>query len=265
MNHIARDFKSGDGRVFSLHSWELRHGGYRKNILYWGNGLWPVSRDTRLVGFLIERGFRVLALDLAFGSASPPSVDLRSFRRIAGELVTEVSGAGLPVYIIASAFSASALVPILGSFPKIEAVALIAPVFHFPPAALKASFPCFIAASLHVDAAFLSGEPELLRGLVDTPKQYRFKKRDIRNLASERLLSTVSGLGDRTAVFAGEEDPLVGRDELQSLKDAGLRLYTYPRVRREIGRDRYADNFYADLGSFLGEMESRPSAAKRKV
>ncbi len=265
MNHIARDFSSGDGRAYRLHVWELRQGGYRKNAVYWGNGLWPVMRDKRLVSFLIERGFKVSALELAFGSAIPPYVGLRSFRRAAVALLTEVSAAGLPVYMIASSFSASALLSVLQDLSRVEAAALIAPVFRFPPPGLRSTFPCFSAASLRLDAGSLSGEPALLEGLADPPRQCRFRKRDMRILSSEQLVARASGLAARAAVFAGEDDPLIDKDDLRSLKEAGLRLYSYPRVKREPGRDRYADNFYADLGSFLDEMESRSSAARKKL
>jgi len=260
MNHIARDFASRDGRSYRCHSWELRQGGYRRIALYWGNGLWPAVEETKLIGFLVEKGFKVLALDLAFGQAEGPTIGLRAFREAAASLAAEASDSGLPVYLIASSFSASALLPAVKEFGPIVSTALIAPVLLFPPAGLRSTFPCFAAATLRVDALTLSGEPALLDGLMDRPRHQRFRKRDLRALASESPLARASELGGRAAVFAGEEDPLLGDGELRELEKAGVRVYSYPRVRREPARDRYSDNFYADLGSFLDEMEStRPS------
>jgi hypothetical protein len=264
MNHIARDFSSRDGRSYRCHSWELRQGGYRRIALFWGNGLWPVSDETRLVGFLVQKGFKVNALDSAFGSSDRGAIGLKAFREAAATLVARASDAGLPVYFLASSFSASALVPSIKSLGPIAATALIAPVLHFPPPGLRSAFPFCSAAILRIEAETLSGEPALLDGHMDQPRHYRFRKRDLRALAAESPLARTAELAGRIAVFAGEEDHLLGEGELRELERNGVRIYSYPRVRREVGRDRYADNFYADLGSYLDEIESRgPSERKR--
>ncbi len=264
MNHVSRDFSAGDGRKYRLHSWELRQGGFRRIALYWGNGLWSPDRETRLLGFLIGKGFKVAALESAFGSAIPPFVGLKAFRRASASLVEEMAGSRLPLYVIASSFSASALLPVMDRLGPIAAAALIAPVLRFPPPALRAGFPCFMPALLRVDADSLSGETALLDGLMDQAKHCRFRRGDLRVLASENPLSRAASLTGRAAVFAGEEDPLLGPDELGELRKAGLEVRSYPRSRREIGRDRYADNFYADLESFLDAMETKP-AGRRKA
>ena len=59
-----------------------------------------------------------------------------------------------------------------------------------------------------------------------------------------------------TAAFAGEDDPFLSQEGIKALSKAGLKVYSYPRVKHEPGHDRYADNFYADLGSFLDEVEA---------
>ncbi len=262
MNHVSRDFSPGDGRKYRMHHWELRQGGYRRIALYWGNGLWPPERETRLLGFLIGKGFKVAALDLAFGSAIPPFAGLKAFRRASAAFVEEMAASGLPLYAIASSFSASALLPVLDRLGRIEAAALIAPVLRFPNPAIRAGLPCFGHAGLRVDEGMLSGEPALLDGLMDQARQHRFKRRDLRVLASEDPLARAAALAGRAAVFAGEDDPLVGHEELVELEGGGVKAYSYPRSRRELGRDRYADNFFADLGSFLDEAEVR-SADRR--
>ena len=55
--------------------------------------------------------------------------------------------------------------------------------------------------------------------------------------------------GGRLTTF--ELDP--GR---AALSRSGAKLFAYPRVRHEPGRDRYTDNYFADIGSFLDEVES---------
>jgi hypothetical protein len=264
MNHIARDFASRDGRSYRLHSWELRQGGYRRIALLWGNGLWPAADETRLLGFLVERGFKATALDLAYGSDDPPRVGLRAFRQAAASLAAAVSGEGLPVYLIASSFSASALIGAMKELGPLAAAALIAPVLSFPPAGLRSPLPFFGSATLRVDAQALSGESALLDGHMDRPRRYRFRKADLRSLAAEPLATGAAQLAGRAAVFAGEDDPLLGRGDLDELRMAGVRVYSYPRVRREVARDRYSDNYYADLGSFLDETETKGSIGRRR-
>jgi hypothetical protein len=259
MNHIARDFASRDGRSYKMHSWELRQGGYRRVALLWGNGLWPVAEETRLIGFLVQKGFKAVALDLAFGSPDQSGVGLRAFRAAAASLSASVAGEGLPIYLVASAFSATALLGAAKEIGPVAAAALLSPVFALPPPGLRSSFPFFGTAALRIDAQALSGEPALLDGHMDRPRQYRFRKRDLRELAAEPAVSRAAELAGRAAVFAGEEDPWLGRDELRELEKGGVKVYAYPRVRREVSRDRYADNFYADLGAFLDETGTKSS------
>ena len=80
MNHISKLFASSDGLVCKGHSWEQREGGYRRIAFLLGNGLWPAADDPRMIHFLLNRGFRVLALDITFGSPGTPRVGLRAFR-----------------------------------------------------------------------------------------------------------------------------------------------------------------------------------------
>jgi hypothetical protein len=247
-----------------MHSWELRQGGYRRIALVWGNGLWPAAEETRLLEFLLQKGFKAIALDLAYGSSEQPRAGLRAFRAAAASLAAAASDGGLPVYLIASSFSASALLPAMGELGAVAATALIAPVLVFPPSGLRSPFPLFGTATLRVDAQTLSGEDSLLDGHMDQARHYRFKKRDLRALAAESPLARASELAGSAAVFAGEEDPLIGEGELRELKKAGVKVYSYPRVRREVARDRYADNFYADFGSFLDEMESKGAIKRGK-
>jgi alpha-beta hydrolase superfamily lysophospholipase len=263
MNHIARDFASRDGRSYKMHSWELRQGGYRRIALLWGNGLWPVSEETRLIGFLVQKGFKVVALDLAYGCSEQLAVGLRAFRAAAATLSASVAAEGLPVYLVASSFSATALVGAAKEIAPVVAAALLSPVLALPPPGLRSSFPFFGSAALRVEAGTLSGEPALLDGHMDRPRQYRFRKRDLRALSAESPVSRASALAGRAAAFAGEEDPWLGRDELGGLEKLGVKVYTYPRVRREIARDRYADNFYADFGAFLDETGAKTSLAGR--
>jgi len=264
MNHVSRDFSAGDGRKYRLHSWELKEIKEPRIALYWGNGLWSPDRETRLLDFLIGKGFKVVALDLAFGSANPPFASLKAFRKAAAALVEEMAASRLPLYVIASSFSASALLGFMDRLGPIAAAALIAPVLRFPPPGLSSGFPCFLPAFLRVDARMLSGEIALLDGLMDQERRCRFGKGDLRALASENPLSRAAFLSGRAAVFAGEDDPLLGTEELGELEKAGLEVRSYPRSRREIGRDRYADNFYADMGSFFERMETI-EARKRKA
>lgn len=262
MNHIASDFASRDGRSYRKHSWELRQGGYRRIALLWGNGLWPVADETRLLGFLLQRGFKAIALDLAYGAEGQPRTGLRAFRQAAASLAASASAEGLPVYLLASSFSASALLGALKELGPIAAAALIAPVLEFPPPGLRSSFPFFWTAALRVDAQALSGEPALLDGHMDQARRYLFRRRDLRALAAESPLARAAELAGKAAVFAGEEDSLLGAEALSGLGKSGVRTYTYPRVKREPARDRYADNFFADLGTFLDESEVRLSSAR---
>lgn len=258
MNHISRDFSPGDGRTYRLHSWELRQGGFRRIAVYWGNGLWPPIRETRLINFLVNKAFKVLALDLAFGSAIPPFVKLKDFRKASVALMEEAAVFGLPVYIFASSFSASALIPVMDRIGPITAAALIAPVLCFPPPGIRSGFPCFLSAMLRMDAESISGEIILLDGLMDQIRYHRFRRSDLRALAAENPLLCAVSLSNRVAIFAGEDDPLVRTEDLYKLKGAALRVYTYARSRREVGRDKYSGNFYADMGSFLDAMETMP-------
>jgi predicted alpha/beta hydrolase len=256
MNHIAKSFVLSDGTSYKSHSWELREDGYRRTALIVGNGLWPVSKEKRLISFLIDRGFRVLSLDLAFGSPTSPRTSLRAFRTAILAFAKEARPTGLPLYLIASSFSGGALLPVAKEIQGLAALALVAPVVEYPPLKLKKP-PFFLStAQLALAPEAQSGMPELLKGLTDGPSVLRFHKRDLRSVALEIASALEEPLGMPAAAFSGEDDPYLSPAGRKSLSSAGVRVYGYPRVRHEPAHDRYADNFFADLGSFLDEVEA---------
>jgi alpha-beta hydrolase superfamily lysophospholipase len=261
MNHISKRFASSDGRSYKGHSWELREGGYRRIALFLGNGLRPVAEETRTVDFLLDRGFRVLSLDLAFGSPEHPRVGLPAYRDAVSAFARSIAEPGLPLYLLASSFSAGAVLPAAASMPGLVAVALLAPVVDYPPPRLKKSFFLWPVAELPIRPEDLCGESELARGLVAERAAMKFRKRDLRAAAAGIAAALAEGFAVPVAAFSGEDDPFITKEGRAALTAAGAKLYGYPRVRHEPGRDRYADNFYADLGSFLDEVES---AGKRK-
>jgi hypothetical protein len=254
MNHIAKNFETKEGRVYKSHSWELREGGYRRAALIVGHGLWPVSEELKLIGFLLDRGFLVISLEVAYGSSQRPR--LSTFREAVAAFAEEAAPVGLPLYILASSFSASALLPVAEKLPEATALALISPIVDFPPPGLKVPLFFWPSAELPVETSELSGAPEGLTGLLEGKSGFRFRRRDLKDLAAELMRILEAPLGLPTAAFAGEDDHLLPESGRRILSEAGIRVYSYPRVKREPGHDRYVDNFYADLGSFLDEVEA---------
>jgi len=257
MNHIAKSFISSDGRVYRSHSWESREGGYRRTAILVGNGAWPVETEKKLVGFLIDRGFRVLSLELAFGAPQLPRARLGSFRLAIADFVKEATPIGLPVYVLASSFSGSALAPTAETLQGIAALALISPVVEFPPPKLKSPLFFLPSTQLEVQREDQSGLPELLDGFQASTVTLRFSKRDLKEAAADLKRVLDDKVAIPAAAFAGEDDPWLSQAGRLGLSAAGVKVYSYPRVRREPGHDRYADNFYADLGSFLDEVEAK--------
>jgi hypothetical protein len=256
MNHIAKDFKSSDGRVYRSHSWEQREGGYRRAALVVGNGIWNADKEPRMVSFLLNRGFRVLSLDLAFGSSRGPRARLFDFRKTISDFAKEATPLGMPLYLIASSFSASALMPIAAGIPGIVALAMIGPIVEFTPLKLKRRFFILPTVDLSVEREDQSGMPELLDGLQDKGELLRFNIRDLRAAVEDVMLVRRETLGLPAIALAGEADPWLSQEGRNNLARADVRVYSYPRVKREPGYDRYADNYYADLGSFLDEIEA---------
>ena len=262
MNHISKMFTHGGGRAYRGHSWDLREGGYRRIALLVGNGIWPASKEKRLVSFLLERGFCVLSLDLALGSPAVPRVRLRAFRQAISAYVKEAMPSGLPLYLIASSFSASALLPVAGEIEGITALALVSPIVEFPSPRLEFPFLFLPTAQIPAGSERLSGSPELLKGLADGTSVLKFHRRDLKTLAVDMAHSLEKPQPVPTTVFAGEDDPFLSQAGIKALSKAGLKVYSYPRVKHEPGHDRYADNFYADLGSFLDEVEAGKVSAR---
>jgi alpha-beta hydrolase superfamily lysophospholipase len=256
MNHISKNFTSSGGRAYKCHSWELREGGYRRIALLVGNGVWPASEETRLLRFLLDRGFRVLALDIAYGASAAPRIALSAFREAMGSLARAIAEPMMPLYLLASSFSAGAVLPIAGSMPDLAAIALLGPVVEFPPPKLKKSFFLSPSAELAVRSEDLCGEGEVPEALASRPAVMRFRKRDLKAAASDLALTLAEGFAIPVAAFTGDADPFITHEGRNALARSGARIYGYPRVRHEPGRDRYADNYYADLGSFLDEVES---------
>jgi alpha-beta hydrolase superfamily lysophospholipase len=259
MNHISKSFLARDGRTYKSHSWELREGGYKRIALLVGSGERPIDQESRLVRFLLDRGFRVVALDLAYGApldSGAPRPGLRSFREAIAAFAAANEAPYMPFYIIASSFSAGALLPIAASMPQAAAWALIAPVVEFPPLGLRRS--CFFmpSADLSVGPKELCGDPDLLEKWADKSKLYKFRKSELKAAGSELASALTKDFGCPLAAFSGEADPFISEAGRASLKQAGSKLYGYPRVRHDPGFDRYADNYYADLGSFLDEVEA---------
>jgi alpha-beta hydrolase superfamily lysophospholipase len=263
MNHISKGFASSDGRVCKSHSWEQREGGYRRIALLLGNGLRPASEDPRLIRFLLDRGFRVLALDVGFGSPVSPRLGLRSFRNAVASFARANEVPGHPLYLLASSFSAGAILPAATSLPGLAALALLAPVVEYPPPRLKKSLFFLPSAELPIRSEDLCGESELAKGLVSSPFALKFRKRELKAAAADLDSVLAEGFALPCAAFSGDDDPFITKAGREALARAGFKLYGYPRVRHEPGRDRYADNYYADLGSFLDEVEAK--GAKKKA
>jgi hypothetical protein len=262
MNHLSTSFTSPDGRVYKCHSWELREGGYRRIALALGGGLRPFSEESRLLGFLIERGFRVLGIDMAFGAPAAPRVALRAYREALSAFARAKAEPGLPLYLIATSFSAGAALPAAISMPALAAVALLSPVVEFPPPGLKKSLFFIPSAELAVRPEDLCGEPELAAAAREAPVSIRFRKRDLKTAAGDLISTLGEGLSVPVGAFLGDDDPFITQEGRRALSASGVKLYGYPRVKHEPGRDRYSDNYFADLGSFLDEAESK---GKRKA
>jgi hypothetical protein len=256
MNHISKMFASSGGRVYRSHSWELRERGNRRAALLVGNGLWPAHKEKRLVSFLLDHGFFVFSLDLAFGSSNAPRVRLGAFRDAIASFAKSAKPIGLPLYLVASSFSASALLPVAADMEGIAAVAFVSPIVEFPPPKLKSALFFLPTARLAVGPELLSGRPELLEGLAEGVSVLKFRKRDLETLAADVSRALEKPFGIPVAVFAGEEDPFLSQLGFQALSRAGAKVHSYPGVRREPGRDRLADDFYADFGFFLDEVEA---------
>jgi alpha-beta hydrolase superfamily lysophospholipase len=260
MNHISKSFLAKDGRSYASHYWEQRESGYRRIALIVGGGFRPVDQETRLIRFLLDRGFCAFAIDLAYGAPSPRKPRLRAFREAIADFAATKASPELPFYLFASSFSAGALLPKIAGLPGLAAAALIGPVVEFPPPRLKRS--CFLLpfADLALGAQDLCGEPELREGLIDKDRVFRFRKADLKAAAADLDAFFASPLGFPLAAFSGEDDPFLTERGRASLASAGAKLYAYPRVKHEPGRDRYADNFYADLGLFIDEVAAGKKA-----
>jgi hypothetical protein len=261
MNHISKSYSSSDGRVFKGDSWELREGGFRRTALFLGNGLWPASKEARLIRFLLDRGFRVLSPELAFGAHAATRMGLKAFRSAVSAFAEAEATVGLPLYILASGCSAGAFLPVASTLPDLASVILIAPIVDFPPPGSKRPLLFLPSFELPFLPAALSGEPELLEDLLPEKAALRFSRRDLRAAASELGTALAAPFDRPLASFSGEADPFLLPEGRAALERGGAKIYGYPRVRHEPGHDRYADNFYADLGSFLDEVEA---AGKKK-
>jgi alpha-beta hydrolase superfamily lysophospholipase len=265
MNHISKSFTSTEGHTCKSHSWEQREGGYRRVALLVGNGLWPVQKETRLIDFLLERGFRVLALEIAYGSPEPPRLRLRSFISALADFAKVHVSAGLPLYLFASSFSATALIPAAVKMQDLAALALLSPVLRFPVPGLILP-PCFLSTTeLSVDRAALSGMPELLEGFLEGTASLKFHKRDLKTAAAEISKALAEGFSVPVAVFAGEDDPCLPEAGRQALSKAGARVHSYPRAKREPGHDRCADAYFADLASFLDTVDAGRASRKEPI
>jgi hypothetical protein len=256
---MSTSFSAQNGHSYKCHSWELREGGYRKIALLVGDGVRPVDQESRLLSFLLERSFRIVALDLAYGAQSEPGLqrpDLRAFREAMAAFASANEAPSLPFYVIAQSFSAGALLPVADVLPTAAAWALIAPVVEFPPRRLKRV--CFLSpyAELDLTPQDLCGDDELLADWRDKGQVFRFRMSDMRLAASDLGAALETRLDCPVAAFAGEADPFLTDAGRVALKRGGARLYGYPRVKHDPGRDRYSDNYYADLGAFLDEVEA---------
>jgi alpha-beta hydrolase superfamily lysophospholipase len=259
MNHIASSFTAPDGGTYRSHMWELRDSGYRRLALVLGFPFWPLGRDKRLLDFLLERGFLVHSIELGFASADKPREDIASLRRAAVAYAASLqSRTALPLYLVAQSFNA-ALAPAFYRHEGLAAAALVSPVLDYPPAGIKMPRCLFAAiAELELARENLSGKPELLDELLGgSVPVAKFLKRDLKTLHSESPATLAPELGAPVGVFAGEEDPLLAAPIREALASGGAKIYSYPRVRHIPPFDRYADNYYADLGSFLDEVEAR--------
>jgi hypothetical protein len=262
MNHISKSFDAGGGKVLKCHSWELREGGYRRTAIVVGNGLWSIAKEERLIRFLLERGFRVLSPELAYGSAAAPRMGLPAFREAVLAFAKAEATSGLPLYLIASSASAGALLPAASTLPDIAAVALLAPIVGFPPPGAHRR-PFFLPRfELALTPDSLSGERELLEGLMPAHAALRFRSRDCRAAGADLAACARIDRLFPVAAFAGDDDPFLSQADRAFIQSAKIKAYGYPRARHEPGRDRYADNYYADLGSFLDEVEAAMGRSK---
>lgn len=261
MNHIASDYTAPDGTRHRSHAWELREGGYRRIALVLGYPFWPTAREKRLLRFLMDRGFRVHSLELSFGSSGGQKASLIAMRAAVSSYAAEIQGRhGLPLYILASSFSAALVDPALRMLDGLAGLGLISPVLDYPPLGLLTP-RCFLRqwSSLAVSVDQLSGLPASLDEVLDgAVPGLRFSRRDLRALAAERTADFLSSVGVPIAIFGGEDDPFLPASTRERMASTGAKNYAYPRVRHVPAHDRYADNFYADLGSFIDEVEARP-------
>ncbi|MGO8695904.1 MAG: alpha/beta hydrolase [Rectinemataceae bacterium] len=258
MNHIASNFTAPDGGVYRSHMWELRDSGYRRLALVLGFPFWPLGRDKRLLDFLLERGFLVHSIELGFASSDKPRADIGSLRQaVAAYAVSLRSRTGLPLYLLTQSFNA-ALAPAFHRHEGLAAVALVSPVLDYPPAGIKMPRCLFGAiAEMNLTRESMSGKPELLDEPMGAAVHVaKFLKRDIKTLHSESPATLAPELGAPVAIFAGEEDSLVSAPLREALASGGAKIYSYPRVRHIPPFDRYADNYYADLGTFVDEIEA---------
>lgn len=261
MNHIASSFTAPDGNVYRSHAWELRDGGYRRLALVLGFPLWPLGRDGRLLSFLLDRGFLAHSIELGFASGQKPRASLASLRQAAVAYARSLQAAKqLPLYLITQSFNA-ALAPAFRRHEGLAGAALISPVLDFPPPGTVMPH-CFLGstAELRLSQDVLTSRPELLEGLLEGQvPPVKFLKRDLKTLHAESPATIAPELAAPVAAFAGEDDTLLTAPIREALASGGAKLYTYPRVRHLPPFDRYADNFYADLGSFLDELEATKS------
>jgi alpha-beta hydrolase superfamily lysophospholipase len=260
MNHIASDYTAPDGTHYRSHAWELREGGYRRLALVLGYPFWPLSREKRLLRFLMDRGFRVHTLELPFGRADSSKKSVIALRAAVSAFAAGIRGRHeLPLYIFASSFSAALVDPALKMLEGLACLGLIAPVLDYPPPGLKAP-RCFLArlSSLELAREAFTGIPEALEGILD-PKVpvLKFSRKDLRILSGERTADFLSSVGVPLAVFGGEDDPLLPASTRERMAATGTKNYAYPRVRHAPAYDRYADNFFADFGSFIDEVEAK--------
>jgi alpha-beta hydrolase superfamily lysophospholipase len=257
MNHISKKSESSDGRVHRSDSWELREGGYRRVALLVGNGLWPAHKESALVGFLMERGFRVLSIDVAFGSPKAPRIRLAAFRETIARYAKTEAPPDLPLFLIASSFSASALLPVAGDMRGVAALALVSPIVEFPPPKLRMSV-LLPTARLAIERAELCGLPERLDGILEGAAILAFAKSDLKSVAADLARVLEKPFTLPVAVFAAEDDPYLSQSGRLALARAGAKVVSYPGAKRELGHDRCVDGFFADLGSFFDEVD-RPA------
>jgi alpha-beta hydrolase superfamily lysophospholipase len=253
VNHLSAFFPDSKGAPIHYQTWEESTKEYdRIALVLHGLGCHSGSYPD-LVSALVKARYKVIALDFAGFGLSPGEKGAGGAIAMADAIEAicrriEAAESSREIEIIAHSMGALAALLFLKRYPARRIrMALVAPLFYGVPVDVA---PGDLAAdderahALAEDKLFASSIPNALAS-------------DLDNVAKDILAAPSFLEGRKAAFFVGEDDHLVGFEELketaQSLPLKDSRFVSFPRARHEALGDKSGDNAIAAIMSWLDE------------